>query len=93
MAKKPSKPVVEEEVVTPEVAVEAETVETPTETVDAKGSKKAVAPVPGTGRFQAVEVKDGFILYNPDGVAVSGVLAETQAKDLATRNNAGMHLK
>lgn len=76
-----------EEVETEEVAVDTEVEETP-------AKKKSKFPeVAGTGKFQAVQVGKGFVVYNPHGQRVSDVLEEVAANDLVRDNNQAAHLK
>ena len=49
--------------------------------------------VGNTGKFHAVAVGDGFVLYNPAGQRASGIMDEVKAKDLARQNNTAAHIK
>lgn len=48
--------------------------------------------VRGTGKFQSVKVGDGYAVYNPDGVRVSGVMKMFEANDIVLRQNVAGHL-
>ena len=51
-------------------------------------SKEVSYPeVTGTGKFQAVKVADGFVVYNGCGQRVSNLLEEIDAKNIAHANN------
>src|SRR3990167_11167929 len=54
---------------------------------------KKYPDVAGTGLFEAVPFKDGFLIYNPGGQRASDILPEAKAKDLAHANNLAAHLK
>ena len=49
--------------------------------------------VAGNGQFQRVEVKGGFVVYNPGGQRVSGVLDDAKSKDLVNKQNTLGHLR
>lgn len=49
--------------------------------------------VAGTGRFEAVKVKGGYVLYNPCGQRSSDLLEERKALDLARIQNRAAQIK
>lgn len=49
--------------------------------------------VAGTGRFQAVEFNDGYVVYNPAGQRASEVLSLDKANDIVRANNIAAHIK
>ena len=48
--------------------------------------------VAGTGKFQSVKVGVGYVVYNPMGCRVTGVISLHEAKDIVLKQNmAGSH--
>lgn len=63
-----------------------------------ESSEKSVAKgkfpeVAGTGRFQSVQFKGGYVVYNPAGQRVSDVLSLSQAEDIVRAQNQAAHIK
>ena len=92
-----------DEVVAPVVETPTPTVEEKVETVDVPiVEEKVEAPVPSriefpegkkTGKFHSVTVKDGYVVYNPDGSRISGIITLIQANDIVRQQNQAAHIK
>lgn len=49
--------------------------------------------IAGNGRYQAVQVGEGFVVYNPLACRVSGIITLTQANDIVRQQNHAAHIK
>lgn len=84
------------EEVKPEVAQEqpSETVERPEVPIETKAKEVVYPEVLASGLFQSVALPDGgYVVYNPNGQRVSGVLNDVEAADIVRAQNLAAHLK
>lgn len=49
--------------------------------------------VAGNGRFQAISLGAGYVVYNPAGQRVTEIVSFTQAGDIVRAQNQAAHLK
>ncbi len=65
---------------------------TPEVVVEEK-AEQVFPQVSANKKFQYVEVSGQYVVYNPDGCRVSGLLTLTAAKDIVLRQNLAAHIK
>lgn len=75
-----------------EVVVEEVTEVTPATVVE-KETKAAYPEVGATGRFVAVAVGDGFVVYNPSGQRATGIVDQNKANDIVRQQNQAAQIK
>jgi hypothetical protein len=73
----------------------APVVDMPTEAEKvAAPANEIVYPTVGTnGRFAAVAFMDGYVVYNPNGQRVSGIMSKAAADDMVRNQNTAAHIK
>lgn len=49
--------------------------------------------ITATGRYVAVEYKDGYVVYNPIAVRITGVISKIEAEDIVRQQNTAAHIK
>ena len=78
--------------VVPEVPVD----ETPVVPEEVKSPVKEDVKFPqvaGNGRYQVVQVGEGYVVYNPLACRVSGIITLTEANDIVRQQNQAAHIK
>jgi len=58
-----------------------------------KATKDSYPEVAGNGKFQAVEVAGGWVVYNPAGQRTTEAVAKNVADDIVRANNIAGHFK
>ena len=60
---------------------------------EVKAAKDNFPKVDSKGRFVAIPFEGGFVIYNPAGQRVSGIMNKVQADDMVRNQNLAAHIK
>lgn len=46
-----------------------------------------------TGRYVEYPFRDGYVVYNPDAIRITGIVTKIQAEDTVRQQNTAAHIK